>query len=178
MGRRIIGIMGAAGVGKSTTANILAARHGFLRCGFADSLKEACGLIYELSYDQLLGGLKEEIDPRYGLTPRFIMQRFGTEVCRAIHPDTWVLSLFNRLARPHYLNADVAIEDVRFENEALAVLAHGGRLWHVVGRASSTEATQHASEAARPLHLPHRSLVNASTIPALEESVARLLSDG
>jgi len=143
----IIALTGYKQSGKSSVARTLQEQFGFTRMAFADPVKWAVQMIYGLSYDQLYGHLKEEPDPRYDLTPRFIMQHFGTEVCRHLHPDTWVLNLKRRM---DYLpgQSNVVIDDLRFDNEAKAVREWGGKVWRVArfgyGRG------QHASEAYSP----------------------------
>ncbi len=139
----IIGVAGLAGSGKSEIGKILR-EHGWYKTAFAETLKEAAGLIYDLDYEQLYGNLKETIDLRYELSPRFIMQRFGTEVVRSIHPETWVMAVENRITHePKGINW--VIDDVRFPNEVEAVHRWGGQVW-MVERPGLIGNKEHASE--------------------------------
>jgi hypothetical protein len=80
---------------------------------------------------------RERVDPwwaeRLGmptLTPRWILQYWGTEVCRAgFHDDIWIASLENKL---RHSQDDVVISDCRFPNEILAIKNTGGRVIRVV----------------------------------------------
>ena len=74
---------------------------------------------------------RERVDPwwaeRLGmptLTPRWILQYWGTEVCRAgFHDDIWIASLENKLRK----SADnIVISDCRFYNEVAAIKNIGG----------------------------------------------------
>jgi rhodanese-related sulfurtransferase len=64
------------------------------------------------------------------LTPRLVLQKWGTEVARtAWHDDTWIASLENKLVKAHN---DIVITDVRFPNEIQAVRSAGGVVIRVV----------------------------------------------
>lgn len=87
---------------------------------FAGPLKDAAKSIFLLSHDQCYHPqYKEVVDDRWGLTPREIMQKLGTEVGRQIHKDVWVLNaIYNArqyLAENH--GHAVFIPDTRFPNE-------------------------------------------------------------
>lgn len=64
--------------------------------------------------------LRKHIYP-YDLSPRQALQIIGTEVFRAIHPDTWCLALQVQIEELRKLDPDckIVVTDGRFENEAL-----------------------------------------------------------
>jgi hypothetical protein len=80
---------------------------------------------------------REQVDPwwadRLGiphLTPRWILQQWGTEVCRKnFHDDIWIASLENKLRNSR---DDVVISDCRFPNEIQAIKQSGGIVVRVV----------------------------------------------
>ena len=58
------------------------------------------------------------------LTPRWVLQQWGTEVCRkGFHDDIWIASLENKLRNT---TDDVVITDCRFPNEIDAIKQAGG----------------------------------------------------
>jgi hypothetical protein len=58
------------------------------------------------------------------LTPRWILQQWGTEVCRNhFHTDIWVASVENKL---RLTKDNIVISDVRFPNEIKAIHNAGG----------------------------------------------------
>jgi hypothetical protein len=64
------------------------------------------------------------------LTPRWILQYWGTEVCRrAFHDDIWIASLENKLRNS---KDDIVISDCRFPNEIKSIKAAGGIVVRVV----------------------------------------------
>jgi hypothetical protein len=64
------------------------------------------------------------------ITPRWILQQWGTEVCRrGFHDDIWIASLENKLRTSQ---DDVVISDCRFPNEIKAIRNQGGIVLRVV----------------------------------------------
>jgi hypothetical protein len=58
------------------------------------------------------------------LTPRWVLQQWGTNVLRTgFHDDIWIASLENKLRNT---TDDVVITDCRFPNEIRAIRAAGG----------------------------------------------------
>jgi hypothetical protein len=58
------------------------------------------------------------------LTPRLVLQLWGTEVCRkGFHDDIWIASLENKLRNS---TDDVVISDCRFPNEIKSIRDAGG----------------------------------------------------
>ena len=139
----IIGICGFQGSGKDTIADYLCNIYGFKRDSFAATLKDAVAAVFGWDRELLEGRTtesrtwREQVDPWWAnrlnmpnLTPRLVLQRWGTEVARkSWHDDTWIASLENKLARAHN---DIVITDVRFPNEIAAVRNAGGIVIRVV----------------------------------------------
>ena len=135
----IIGIVGFIGSGKDTVADYLVNLHQFRRESFANSLKDAVSAVFGWEREMLEGRTKqsrewrETVDEFWAkrlkmpkLTPRWVLQYWGTEVVRkGFHDDMWVASLENRLRKS---TDDVVITDCRFPNEIKAIRAAGGRV--------------------------------------------------
>jgi len=139
----IIGIAGFQGSGKDTIADYLQNIYGFKRDSFAATLKDAVAAVFGWDRELLEGrttesrAWREQVDPWWAsrlsmpnLTPRLVLQKWGTEVARkSWHDDTWIASLENKLSRAHN---DIVITDVRFPNEIEAVRNAGGIVIRVV----------------------------------------------
>lgn len=123
----IIGITGHLGSGKTEVAGILI-EHGFVRQRFAQPLKDMLRAV-GIGADYLDGALKEEPCPLLGgASARHAMQTLGTEWGRnLIHPDLWILIWRARVKECSL----VVVDDVRFPNEAEAILSLGGAIWRV-----------------------------------------------
>lgn len=133
----IIGICGFIGSGKDTVADYLTNFHEFRRESFASTLKDAVANVFGWDRTMLEGRTKEarewreQVDAWWAnrldmpsLTPRWVLQYWGTEVCRkAFHDDIWIASLENKLrnSRDH-----VVISDCRFPNEIKSIKDAGG----------------------------------------------------
>jgi hypothetical protein len=135
----IIGICGFIGSGKDTVADYLVNFHEFRRESFANTLKDAVSAVFGWDRTMLEGRTKEarewreQVDPwwaeRLGmptLTPRWVLQYWGTEVCRkAFHDDIWIASLENKLRSS---KDNVVISDCRFPNEISSIRNSGGKI--------------------------------------------------
>lgn len=132
----IIGICGLIGAGKDTIADYLVNIHQFRRESFANSLKDAVAAVFGWDRELLEGRTKqsrewrEQPDPwwstRLGqsITPRQVLQLWGTEVCRkGYHDDIWIASLENKIRNSR---DDIVISDCRFPNEIAAIKRAGG----------------------------------------------------
>jgi len=118
---RVIGLAGPAHCGKNTASTVISAlMPAYKEMSFADPLKQMLITGLALTREQVYGDKKEEVDSRYGCTPRHMMQTLGTEWGRAlIGPDVWMLAM------QQHLHPYTIITDVRFENEAAFVRERG-----------------------------------------------------
>jgi hypothetical protein len=135
----IIGICGFIGSGKDTVADYLVNFHGFRRESFASTLKDAVSAVFGWDRTMLEGRTaqarewREQIDPWWAerldmptLTPRWVLQYWGTEVCRkGFHDDIWISSLENKLRNS---TDNIVISDCRFPNEIQSLKQAGGSI--------------------------------------------------
>ena len=135
----IIGVCGFIGCGKDTVADYLVNFHEFRRESFADSLKDSVAAVFGWDRIMLEGRTKEsrewreQVDRWWAdrlsmptLTPRWVLQYWGTEVCRkTFHDDIWIASLENKLRQSQ---DSIVVSDVRFPNEIKAIKNLGGKI--------------------------------------------------
>jgi hypothetical protein len=162
----IIGICGLIGSGKDTIADYLQNIHQFRRESFAHTLKDAVASVFGWDRELIEGRTRqsrewrEQVDPwwsqRLGmptLTPRYVLQVWGTEVARrGFHDDIWIASLENKLRKT---TDDVVISDCRFPNEIAAIRRVGGRVirvhrgpepaWYGIAQSANTHPQPNAS---------------------------------
>ena len=133
----IIGVSGFIGSGKDTIADYLITFKGFKRLSYAGPLKDAVSAIFGWERDLLEGTTKysrewrDQVDPWWAerleikhLTPRWILQQWGTEVGRrAFHDDIWIASIEHKLLT---VKDDIVISDCRFPNELASIKRAGG----------------------------------------------------
>jgi hypothetical protein len=105
---RVIGLTGIARSGKSTVAQHLVEKHGFVRVAFGEPMKAMLRAL-GLSDEELYGARKElPCALLGGQLPRVGLQTLGTEWAENyISPDLW---------------------SIRWERTACDVLDHGGRV--------------------------------------------------
>lgn len=142
----IIAFSGFKGAGKTTAARVLAellhARNKEpWNLSFAGPLKYHVGELFDFDYEQLYGGHKETVDPRYQKTPRQVLQEVGTFCRETYGEDFWV-----RIALEGVPDRGIGIiDDCRYLNEAHAIQARKG---FVIGieRADVACTDPHVSE--------------------------------
>jgi len=138
-----IGVCGFIGSGKDTIADYLTNFHGYRRESFANSLKDCVAQVFGWDRTMLEGRTKsarewrEQVDPWWAkrlnmphLTPRWVLQYWGTEVCRkGFNDDIWIAALEHKL-----LNStdNIVISDCRFPNEIKSIKDAGGLVIRVV----------------------------------------------
>jgi hypothetical protein len=204
----IIGVCGFIGSGKDTVADYLQNFHEFRRESFASTLKDAVAAVFGWDRVMLEGRTKEarewreQVDSWWAerlnmpeLTPRLMLQLWGTEVCRkGFHDDIWIASLENKLRTS---KDDVVISDCRFPNEIKAIKAQGGKIlwvqrgiiphWYDIACAANNNDTKaqqwlkqegiHASETAWAGTAFDHIIDNNRTIDSLYTTVKSLVID-
>ena len=184
----IIGLVGYIGSGKGTVADLLVRNHQYHKFAFADALKDAVATIFTWPRGLLEGdsnasrAFRERVDVwwshklGYEVTPRLILQKFGTEACRhGIADNIWIAALEKRIAG--YEN--VVISDCRFPNEINFVRSAGGVIIRVSrGEDPSPEelAKMHVSETAWNDIFPDITIFNNGTLDDLKKDTKTILT--
>ena len=153
---KLIGICGVAGSGKSTAAMHICHHLPYWRYSFASPLKDVVSDLFMIDLDTLNDPVKKnEVNAQWGMTPRTIMQLFGTEAMREVFGlDFWLKQAADRIevlaAGAAAKRLCVVIDDVRFPNEIEWVKANGGHMLYVhrpdTERDLSYSGPKHASE--------------------------------
>lgn len=129
---RIIGLCGCKRAGKDTVAEYLVSKNPtqMRHVKISTVLKDTMRQLFNLRPEQLEGSEKEEMDPRYGVSPRKLMQFFGTEIMQIelqkIMPHVgrsfWIRQFLERELPRNVLDATqeaktLIISDLRFMHE-------------------------------------------------------------
>jgi len=141
----LIGLVGINRVGKDTLAEILTKEYKFKQYALADPIKKVAKILFDFDDAQLSGCKKEEIDPRWNISPRQFYQSFGTEIMQyGIYkylphliekvPERffWVVKMENWVDQQRKIgNINIVISDIRFVHEASSIRRLGGVLLQI-----------------------------------------------
>ena len=177
--RRIIGLTGLAGSGKSTVAKLLES-YGYDIVKFASPLKNMLrAYLVTLGVDgdtieRMIEGDLKEVPSQLlaGRTPRHAMQTLGTEWGRNAMSKTFWVDAWSSTAAGH---ERIVCDDCRFPNEIDTLREQGAVIVNIVRPDAQTSAGNHASE-----HVPefcHYRLNNVASVRELEEGARAILED-
>jgi len=196
---RLIGLAGPAGAGKDTVAEILRDHYGWAVVSFSDELYREVSAAFGVPVEQLKRRDTKEapsalLAPRRcadpdaramlkrlagnagrACSPRWVLQRWGTQCRRHYDPEYWVKCTERRMAE---LAAEgypgVANTSVRFANELDHMDRYGGQVVHVV-RPGYRPQSAYVSE--RPLPMRECDIVvsNDSDLEGLRHVVTSYL---
>lgn len=147
MTKRLIGLVGTAGSGKSLAAQYIVSSHGYEKMAFADPFKKML-LALGVPKINLYGSDADKsvpLDVLCGKSARHAMQTLGTGWGRKYLKETyWTEHLMRRVAAEPF---NVVIDDVRHIEEAEAIRKAGGNLVRVMrDGARAAVGFDHSSE--------------------------------
>lgn len=182
----IVAITGKKHAGKTTAAQYLVDTHGFREYAFAEPMKISLMVIFDWTSRHVYGDLKEELDPRWGISPRQALQHIGTEWGQfglpAAFPEfaqvtgrkLWVRRFAAIHARAHRCTRWV-ISDLRFPHELEELRRIDDTLVVKIVRPGHESGDTHASEQIDEIE-PDQTIINDGTIEQLQVCVAHLAS--
>lgn len=178
----VIGLSGYARSGKDTVADYLCTTHGFTKMSFADPMREALYRVNPLiTVGEELWELQGAVDwfgweVLKGDSPqvRPLLQRFGTEFGRdMLGENVWVDLALSQIEE----GAKVVFADVRFPNEADAVVNAGGPVWRIT-RGDTKPANAHVSEQAMDDYSFTDHIANEGSLQELYGHIEHLIYGG
>jgi hypothetical protein len=189
----IIGFTGVKGSGKDTCGQFLVETYEFTRVAFADRLKEAVAILFDISVENVddykddAGGTlprvqvildiasKVTLHPsiEYVYSWREFLQRFGTEMGRnTFGKNFWIDQWENYLYQNSIRDDNIVVTDVRFQNEVERIQTMGGTIVEVTR--PGYEPDGHESEHPLPRMLIDSQIENNGTIDDLKVDVFEL----
>lgn len=170
---KLIAFTGPMGSGKTVAAEVCREQHKGVVLSFATPMKKCLKDLFNFEHNQLytLDG-KNSVDKRYGVSPRTIMQKFGTEFIRNTVPDLWVKLMEERIW--HYRrDQNVFIDDCRFEDEAALIRRLGGTIVHIRGRCACE--SDHKSESGLHGMSSDITIINSTDLISYKEAVLEMV---
>jgi|HubBroStandDraft_5_1064220.scaffolds.fasta_scaffold359250_1 hypothetical protein len=157
----IIGLFGLKNSGKSTVANFLEEEHGYIHLAFASLLKDVVSVAFRWDRKMLEGDTeysrkwRETIDEWWAkklnmphLTPRFVLQYWGTEVIRnSFHDQFWIIAVEREITELiKQGKRKIVVSDCRFENEENLITQLGGININIIRPTLVNQIDTHSSE--------------------------------
>lgn len=196
---RIVGFCGLARAGKDSAARYLIRDRRYVRIALADPIKRIAQELWGWEREVLWGddARKEQVDPRYGCSPRRACQLIGTEMARSLDPDVWVRTMIRTARRalsggviydPQFglvkayderapIYDGVVVPDARFPNELAAITSAGGHaVWIERPEAGlQGSAAQHVSEKSISAKDCDFTIFNDGSLESLWDRVAQFV---
>lgn len=190
--RKIIGLSGLAGSGKTTFSKIATEKFNFVELSFAAPLKNIVSQLFCWNRQRLDGNTsddriwRETIDEKWSsllniadFSPRRALQIFGTEVGRQISDRLWIEILRERInSQP--LDKCIVISDCRFKNELELIKDMGGQTISINRFTTESivgNSPQHASEQMQAVDNYDFNLDNSGTLEDFERKISDFLQD-
>lgn len=196
----IIGLSGYAGSGKDTVGAMLVEHYGYKRLSFAQALKDVLEDVNpRVGAIDRLATKTENTTPKMTCRPlrvswehakkepevRRLLQALGVACRTHIGPDVWVDAVMRQYdalqSKPHPTLkgfcsiVPVVITDVRFPNEAEAIVNRGGQVWRVM-RLDHGPVNGHESETALDDWPFDRKVWNTSDLHSLRRTVEKMMA--
>lgn len=177
MTKQIIAFAGYKGSGKSEATKFLV-NHDFIDIKMAAPVKAMLAELWKYNdvsdedIDRRLeGDLKELPDDSYllGKSPRFAMQKLGTEWRNFFGPDLWVRMWLYKVAES---TTNVVCSDVRFPAEVSALHSLGGKLIWISRPGTSSDGHDSEQDISK---LADYIIENDNDINKLRSEIARLV---
>lgn len=169
----LIALMGPAGAGKTTAAEMLARHHGFEPYALATPIKtmlEALLVSVDVDHAHLHEThLKQQPIPElHHVCARRLMTTLG-DWGRSLHPQLWIHATQRALGLPHAPVAPrIVISDVRYPDEADWIRSMGGRVWLIERDTNQLSLVPaHSSETSHQAITPDVRISNRGTLDDL-----------
>jgi hypothetical protein len=211
----LIGLSGPAGVGKDTIADYLVETHGFTKFSFSDALYREVSEAFRVPIEELQRRETKEVphprltaedcrDSKFGylmvtatdyddefegwrheFSPRWVLQRWGTDYRRAQDPDywtkktaLWVQAWLDVTEDDGEYHGGLVNTSVRFPNERAFIEQLNGLVWHVRRRDTGAVASEqdYASERGLDILPQDRVIYNNGTTAQLRTAASLMLS--
>jgi hypothetical protein len=156
----IIGLVGRSRVGKDPAASFFEGTHQVRR--LAQPVKDACKVLYGWSDVNVESAIKEDVDPVWGVTPRFAMVHLthSTRVCAGA-------DFFTRRFFDSWDGSPIVIPDVRFEDDVREIHRLGG----VTIKITRKGGPEHIFESSIDTMYTMYEVENNGTIEQLRENI-------
>ncbi len=154
----IIGLMAEKGSGKDTVGEYLIEKYGYQASWFAAPMKRGVMEIFDMREEQVFGtqAQKEEVDPRWGVSGRDILQIMGTEMFQydihkylpnlKVEPRMFWVERFKKWYNSNGMrDTPIVLCDMRFQHEVDMIREMGGEVWKI-NRPDVGGNDQHGSE--------------------------------
>lgn len=180
----IVGVSGFARSGKDTVCDYAVDHFGYRKVGFSDPIREIAKTIFGFEDEDFVNERKEEINPVWNLSPRFALQKIGTEGSRNVfQDDIWIRCIERKIAKlvEKEDQRKFIIRDLRYENEADFVRSqegHFGLVLHVLRPSQERiRLSEHPTERGIEIQSAHDIVLeNTGTIEDMHKQVGHLLA--
>lgn len=180
----LLGLSGYKGSGKTTVADYLRnyvcldGMTFFQEYSWAFPLKEVIGkkllgLTHQQIYDEKA---KEDVDLRWGKSPRQLLQIIGTDCFRdKVHSDFWI-KVGEPIIKEYLENGPVVISDNRFPNELDFIKKTGGYSVRIIKQGQVIKDSHASEHALDNYRFDFRIIAPAGNVDILYEEIEKVIA--
>lgn len=181
---RIIAICGLKRSGKDTLADAICQSYGFEKLRISANLKEVMRVLFDFTEDQLETDLKDDIDGKWGVTPRKLMQFIGTEIMQheiqKVIPNVGRHFWIKKVRDEHiekYPAKKFIISDLRFLHEYELLQKYKPYIIRVERNCVASQCAQQHSSETEFKSIPYDKLFNNNgTLYDIEQQVKTMFN--
>ena len=181
MSHTIIGLTGKKHSGKSTVAEYLCDKYGFVEITNAEPLKEIIGrYLFYFTEAQLYGDKKDEVDERWFVSPRDVYIRFGKflrdEYGADFLPKRAMFRVAELVAR-YPSGVRVVVSDCRFPSEFEVIDTVGGMTCRVKRSDATYENEDKTETAADNVQTTFEVSADSGDLESLHAQVDKMMEE-
>lgn len=175
---KIIAVTGLKRSGKDSICNFISEKYGHKHVKISSKLKSILKMTFDLTDEDMEQSQKDMIHPKLGVSPRTLMDFFGTHVFQyelnkilpTVGRTFWIDDLLSKVT----IDDQIVISDLRFRHEEEILKNYPDCLILRVNRKTVTQSEYSSEKEIASIHVDYE-IDNDASLQSLYETVDNIL---